>query len=247
MPSNIKTFRRNLKKTFREVARLLFHTPDIEQLSVDSDTYWKIRKGGKFDNNLNSYQLFRAEWIIDRIKDGATFLDVASGEGKILRYICKMKRVEATPTDNSETCLTFLKSVGFEPIEMDLTQPDYDKAICEYDHILLCEILEHLHNPEQVLMSFLSKAKKSVFFSVPNTGYFPYRLRLLFGRFPMQWRSHPNEHLRFWTFRDMQWWLRQLKIDGRSEICCYEGVPVLKSLWPSMFAAAMIIEVKSQR
>jgi 2-polyprenyl-3-methyl-5-hydroxy-6-metoxy-1,4-benzoquinol methylase len=247
MTSSIKTFRRKLKKTLREIHRLMFHTPNMQSLVSDSDTYWETRKGADFDTSLNSYQLFRAEWIIAHIENGATLLDVASGEGKILAHIRKQKQVIAIPTDNSDICLNYLKKLDFDPLPMDLADPNFDQKLGSYDHTILCEILEHLSNPEDVLMRFLAKTQKSVFFSVPNTGYFPFRLRLLFGRVPMQWRSHPGEHLRFWTYRDMKWWLQQLDLDQRSTICCYEGVPTLKSLWPSMFAAAMIVEVKTQQ
>lgn len=244
MPNKLKTYRRKIKKTIREIVRLIFHTPEMNKISENSDTYWEIRKGGQFDHSLNSFQSFRAEWMTERIEDGSTLLDIASGEGKILKYIQGNKIVQATPTENSEICLNYLKKIGFKPIKMDLSDPNFFGEISRYDHVLLCEILEHLPNPEKILKLAISKTNKSVFFSVPNTGYFPYRIRLLFGRFPMQWRAHPGEHLRFWTLSDMKWWLRQLDLEERSTICCYEGIPFFKTVWPSVFAAAMIIEVK---
>jgi len=246
MKNKFKQNRRHLKRSLREAVRLLRHTPEIRTRTGNSDSYWLTRKGGKFDSRLNSYQQFRADWILEHIQEGATVLDVASGEGKILSYLTSRKKLKAIPTENSHLCIEHLKSLGFSPEYMDLSDPSFDENIGIFDHIILCEILEHLPNPEMVLTKFVEKSKISVFFSVPNTGYFPYRLRLLFGRFPMQWRSHPSEHLRFWTLADMKWWLQQLKLDNKTTITLYEGVPLLNKVFPSLFAAAMILKIDTK-
>ena len=110
---------------------------------------------------------------------------------------------------------------------------------------MLLEVLEHLPNPEQLLKQIRKKGRKSIFFSFPNTGYFSYRLRLLFGSFPIQWRVHPGEHLRFWTYRDLKWWLNEMGFHGKYEITIYEGIPLLNKIMGSLFGMGFIIEIKN--
>jgi len=110
---------------------------------------------------------------------------------------------------------------------------------------MILEVLEHMPNPEKFLKLIIKKAKRGVFFSFPNTGYISYRLRLLFGAFPMQWRIHPGEHLRFWTYRDLKWWLKELELYDKSEIYVYEGIPVLNRLWKGLFGAGFVVEIKN--
>ena len=40
-----------------------------------------------------------------------------------------------------------------------------------------------------------------------------HRLRYMLGRFPLQWIVNPNEHIRFWTLKDLIWWLDYLNIN----------------------------------
>ena len=94
------------------------------------------------------------------------------------------------------------------------------------------------------MKTILKKAKKGVFFSVPNSGYISYRLRLLFGSFPVQWKIHPGEHLRFWTYKDIKWWLKQLNLYHKSEIYVYEGIPFLNKIWKNLFGAGILVYIK---
>ena len=111
-----------------------------------------------------------------------------------------------------------------------------------YDYISALEILEHIQNPENALIQLINKSNIAVFISFPNTGYIFYRLRFLLGRFPVQWRLHPGEHLRFWTYKDLKWWLTKLNITNY-KIHTYEGLPFLNKLFPSIFAEAFLIQI----
>jgi len=70
-----------------------------------------------------------------------------------------------------------------------------------------------------------------------------YRLRLLFGKFPAQWRVHPGEHVRFWTARDLRWWLLAQGIENY-KIFYYEGIPLLNKIVPSLFAAGFVVYIQ---
>ena len=111
------------------------------------------------------------------------------------------------------------------------------------NYISLFEVLEHMKNPEDFLLKLLNHKNIKVFISLPNTGFFTHRIRLLFGRFPLQWIAHPSEHLRFWTITDLKWWLGFLNIYNQSKIIPYKGVPFLNKIWPNLFAEGSFVIV----
>jgi hypothetical protein len=111
--------------------------------------------------------------------------------------------------------------------------------------VLLLEVLEHMQNPEAFLENVKLICRKNIL-SIPNTGFLLWRLRLLFGRFPIQWKVHPGEHLRYWTYRDLVWWLNELGYSGRCNIHGYEGMPLLNKFWPSLFAQGPVVQIDVQ-
>ena len=116
-------------------------------------------------------------------------------------------------------------------------KPNTDFINKEYNLITAFEVFEHLEEPEEYLLYLLTKTNNTLIFSVPNTGYIFHRLRLIFGYFPYQWKTFPGEHLRFWTYKDMQWWLSTyLGIDKKNfKIECYASIaPFLNKLIPSL-------------
>jgi methionine biosynthesis protein MetW len=137
----------------------------------------------------------------------------------------------------------FCRSQGLNVDLADVTKPLTDYLKTTFDYIILSEIIEHLPDPEGLLSVLRPFARKAIIVSIPNTGYYQHRLRLLFGKFPLQWLVTPGEHLRFWTQADFHWWIKQIRFEIIDEIP-YEGTPGLKQIWPGMFAAAFVYVIK---
>lgn len=209
-----------------------------ETLGSDSE-YWSARNRGPAAS-LSAWQKERADWVLARMsKDSPVhILDIGSGDGGVLKYLAsKHKGLTGTGIDRDEGARTSLATLGFEALDIDLTRSPNLPA-CDY--ALLFEIIEHVPDAEGLLHAARESARRGVFFSVPNTGFFTYRLRLLFGKFPAQWAVRPNEHVRFWTLRDMYWWLKAQGI-ARAQVHPYEGVPLLRRVFPSLFAAGIMV------
>jgi 2-polyprenyl-3-methyl-5-hydroxy-6-metoxy-1,4-benzoquinol methylase len=225
-------------------SKLVYSYPKMNITKVDYDAYWESKRGAEI-GRLSDWQQIRANTIIKRILPGTSILDIGCGDGSILTYIAsKIKVGDMYGADSSTKALDNLKNIqGFK---LDISSTDSLRTLPDADYVLLLEILEHIMNPEEVLHLLYKKANKGVFFSFPNTGFFVYRLRLLFGRTPMQWRLHPSEHVRFWTLIDLKWWLTQLGYMHTSEIIFYKGVPILKNIWPSLFAAGFIVSLQKR-
>lgn len=224
--------------------RGIFCYQQIQSPVINYDKYWEEKKATNL-GNANSFQLYRAQWIANRLQENASVLDIACGDASVLMEVSKIKKIQAYGVDISEKVIHFLQGKGITAVIADLSKTDELKKLPLVDHIMALEIFEHLAAPEYLLQELKAHARRSIFLSVPNTGYIQYRLRFLLGKFPVQWRIHPGEHVRFWTWSDMKWWLKEMKIEKSSTIHGYAGIPLLNKLYPALFAKGLIIEIKT--
>ncbi len=211
------------------------------------EMYWDLRgRGGPV--SISSWQKERADIFLARLKsDGVrapVVLDVGCGNGAVLSYLkTNMPGLTGIGIDLSEQILAPVKEAGFETIVRNCALPS-ERKFPECDYVILFEVIEHVADAEALVESAMRVARRGVCISVPNTGFFTYRLRLLFGKFPAQWARLPNEHLRFWTLSDMRWWLRALGWNGT--VSTYQGVPFFKKAWPALFAAGMVVWISKK-
>lgn len=247
----IKRFRFVLYE-LRRWWRLIWIYPvnKICETSGNYDAYWQDKRGDQL-GALSLWQKQRADLIIKKIKseqssgrlESISILDLGCGDGAILQYLRQHLPIRRlVGCDQSPLALKQAAHFGIETIRLDLRDLNQVASLPEVDYVCCLEILEHLPEPERLLKLLLPRVKKGLFFSIPNTGFIVYRLRLLFGRAPMQWRLHPGEHLRFWTLKDLRWWLSALGFK-KVKIITYQGVWALNIAWPSLFAAGTIVYI----
>jgi methionine biosynthesis protein MetW len=234
---------RGLIHALKGIFKQITITSHIGSVKTNYDDYW-INKRGESLGFSNNWQKQRGDWIVSKIEENSSVLDIGCGDGGVLLYMKKKKSFNALGADISDICLNFLDSKNIDVIKFDINDFSGIAELPEVDHVMILEVLEHIPNPEKFLKMILPKAKKSIFFSFPNSGYISYRLRLLFGAFPMQWTVHPGEHLRFWTYRDLKWWLKELNFKNKSTVHIYEGIPFLNKVWKGLFGAGFIVEIK---
>ncbi|OGH59414.1 MAG: hypothetical protein A2725_01130 [Candidatus Magasanikbacteria bacterium RIFCSPHIGHO2_01_FULL_33_34] len=213
-------------------------------LSQDHGAYWEKRRQTD-EPVLSNWQKQRADLVLGFLEKGSTVLDIGCGDGAILKYFKDKADIRGIGVDIDEKSIERVRSLGLEAIKMDINDLENIKNLPEVDYITGFEIIEHMPNPEQFVYRLKDKAKKGFIFSTPNTGYYAHRLRLLFGRFPLQWIAHPGEHVRFWTVKDMKFWVRAIGF-RLSKFILYEGLPILNKIWPSMYAQGMIIYIKNK-
>ncbi len=210
----------------------------------DYDAYWKEKRGEKYMGSLGGWQERRAILASNIIlkEKGVSVNDIGSGAGEVLLYIKNNAKLEkATAYDSSAYALEVAKSLGLETELFDINKSEQYSRIQPADFTILFEILEHVPGSEELLKFSYEKSDKGVLFSFPNTGFFIHRFRLFFfGKFPMQWAKHPAEHIRFWTKKDLVWWLKAQGYTNYT-INYYIGIPILKNLWPNMFAAGFFV------
>jgi 2-polyprenyl-3-methyl-5-hydroxy-6-metoxy-1,4-benzoquinol methylase len=225
-----------LKKWWKEIFR-------YPQTKLGA-SYWDAR-GRAEGGRLSAWQKARADIVLAKIgsAQNVTITDIGSGEGEVLEYLAtNVPGLVGIGVDADQRVLERVAARGFTPQQQDLSDTERYESLPQCDYALLFEIIEHIPEAEQLVAAVRKKASRGVFISVPNTGFFTYRLRLLFGKVPAQWAVRPNEHVRFWTLTDMRWWLAAQDIMA-AQIITYEGVPLLKHLIPNWFAAGMVVYI----
>lgn len=229
---------------FRKWVRSIFVYPQkqIGKGALSYDAYWNQKRPQGETLVLSPAEEGRAS-IIGKFlpQSPITIGDIGSGPGVVLQWILKHRpQARGIAFDSSAVALASVRSRGIEGRIIDITDVASLSSVPNCDYFLILEVLEHVPNSEEVLATLYAKASAGVFFSVPNTGFFTYRLRLLFGKVPAQWIHMPNEHLRFWTIADMRWWLNA---QGYSKytIVPYRGIPILNRLMPNLFAEGILV------
>ncbi len=228
----------------KEDIKGLFGYPAVDLVAdscVNYDKYWETR-GRAAGPVLSDWQKKRADIVLETMEKNSSVLDLGCGRGAFLKYLKEQAGIDGVGVDSNENILEQAKSMGVATIKMDITDLEGIKSLSEYAYITGFEIIEHLPCPEALLCCLKGKARQAMFFSIPNTGYYAHRLRLLLGKTPLQWTSHPGEHLRFWTVADLKLWVRSLGFNlERLEL--YEGIPLLNKIFPSLFAQGIVFKI----
>ena len=236
---------KNILYSIKQAFSYLFSYPvyTLSTMVVDYDEYWEDKRGEHL-GKLSRWQKQRADLILRYLKKNTkpvSLVDVGCADGAVLKYLKENANVSRIiGADVSSSALVKARSHGVETVLVGKDLENSVSVIPETDYVLLLEVLEHMPEAERFLKEMLDRSDIGVFFSFPNTGYFLHRLRLLLGRFPLQWRLHPSEHLRFWTHADLIWWLKASGYTKYS-IHIYEGVPIFKNFFPSLFGKGLFV------
>ncbi len=214
---------------------------------LDYDAYWVARsqRDNELDRALYAYK-FRL--IARLIEPGSTVLDIGCGDGSLLAYLRETRHIEPYGVEVSGTACELARKRGIEVLEADVTSNG--SMLPQVDYIIISEVLEHLPNPEEVLLKVKAKFNASLLIDIPNTGALNDRLRLLLGRFPKQWVFHGGEHVRFWTITDFLSLCRQLgyRVDQYYGLYdpFYQIGLKLWHLYPRLFARYVLYVLRRQ-
>lgn len=217
--------------------------------SMDYDEYWQQRMPTSVSPYSEVMPIKRRDFAVPSlIPEGSSVLDVGCGDCRMLAIIQARTACvgEIVGADISAVAIQRCRERGIAAVQVDLDQGELASlADLQFDVVLLCDILEHLSNPEKVLAEMRDISRNKVIVTIPNIAFLSHRLRLLFGRFPLNWSWHPGEHIRHWSIPNFKWWIRYV-VRGYTieQIRPLEGIPLLRSLLPNLFASSLLFVLR---
>lgn len=129
----------------------------------------------KYDFELDMVNTNSLSLIVNQIKRGSAVLEFGPANGRMTRYLkealdCKVYLVEIDEKAGKEA-LRYAEDLLVDDIETYSWRRKYEDL--RFDYITFADVLEHLREPERVLVEAkaLLKQNGSVLFSVPNLGH----------------------------------------------------------------------------
>jgi methionine biosynthesis protein MetW len=144
--------------------------------------------------------------IAEMIEPGARVLDIGCGDGALLAYLARHKRVDGRGIELSQSGVNSCVGHGLSVIQGDADR-DLDAYPTDaFDVVVLSQTLQATREPRRVLEALVRIGRRAIV-SFPNFGFWRIRLHLMLrGRMPMShllahpWYETPNIHL--CTIRD---------------------------------------------
>ncbi|MBE5949655.1 MAG: class I SAM-dependent methyltransferase [Lachnospiraceae bacterium] len=174
--------------------------------------------------NTNSLSL-----IINQIKRGSTVLEFGPANGRMTKYLkealdCKVYLVEIDGEAGREA-LQYGEDLVIDDIE---TYSWYDKyENLRFDYITFADVLEHLRNPEKVIIRAkqLLKQDGSIIFSVPNMAHNSILISLLNHEFEYtKVGLLDNTHIHFFTKNSIEKMLNRTGLTATKRFATYAPV-----------------------
>jgi len=215
--------------------RAMWEQPRMTLLSDDYERYWEFRGEGGMHPRFTI--------IGSQLESGCSLLDVGCGDGTMLEYLARERNVVGRGIDISELGVLKARARGVEA-EQATFEEFSARSHARFEHVVLSEIIEHVPNPEKLVLSAWKVCTRSLWLTIPNIAYLPHRLRLLAGKFPVQWVYYPGEHLRFWSIPDFTRWLDALEFP-KATFHPSNGISILGAhrVWPNLFANQIVVRI----
>ena len=139
--------------------------------------------------------------ISDLIDENSHVLDVGCGDGILMEYLVKEKKVNIRGIEISKTKVQNCIAKGLTIIEGNAEEDLKQFPDKSFDYVVLSQTLQAFLNPEKVINELLRIGKQAIV-TIPNFGYWKIRLHLLLkGTMPVtrtlpdEWYNTPNIHL----------------------------------------------------
>jgi methionine biosynthesis protein MetW len=114
--------------------------------------------GTWYSQDNRPVSLAKQELITSMIDEGSSVLDIGCGDGNLLQYLSREKKIKAFGVDVSSKAVDLRRKRGIEAQVADLTKEGFQLS-GTYDYAVISEVLEHLPNPEQLMFKLKGKVK----------------------------------------------------------------------------------------
>lgn len=128
-------------------------------------------------------------------------LDVGCGDGNLLLYLKKNKRIDGRGLEINQKNVQECLAKGLAVVEGDAEKDLINYPNRSFDTAILNQAIQQFYEPRKVLNELLRIAEKAII-TIPNFGYWKVRLNLLLtGTMPVtktlphSWYNTPNLHM----------------------------------------------------
>ena len=139
------------------------------------------------------------------VPEGARVLDLGCGDGVLLRHLIDTKGVVGYGIENDPARIVACIERGINVIQSDLDEGLADLQDGHFDHVIMSQALQAMHNTQGILQEMLRVGHEAIV-SFPNFAFWKHRKSILEGHMPVseslphQWFNTPN--VRFFTVAD---------------------------------------------
>lgn len=142
------------------------------------------------------------------VTPGSRVLDLGCGEGELLEWLVRHKRVIARGVEISPARVRKAIARGVSAYQGDLNEGLADFPEKTFDYVILSQTLQETAKPVKVIEEILRVGRRAIV-SFPNFGHWQVRATMLFsgrsprtGLFPYEWYETPNIH--FLSIKDFE-------------------------------------------
>ena len=135
------------------------------------------------------------------IEINSRVLDVGCGDGNLLLYLKKNKRIDGRGLEINQKNVQECLGKGLAVIEGDAEKDLINYPNRSFDIAILNQAIQQFYEPRRVLNELLRIAHKAII-TIPNFGYWKVRLNLLLSgtmpvtkTLPYSWYDTPNLHM----------------------------------------------------
>lgn len=178
-----------------------------------------------------------ARWI----EPGEKVLDLACGDGSLLRHLMEVREVRGYGVENDVDNLAACIANGINVIQVDLEKGLAGFEDGFFDHVIMSLSLQAIHNTQGILAEMLRVGREAVV-SFPNFAYWRHRQSIINGHMPVseslphQWFNTPN--VRFFTIADFDALCALNGIDVRERLAFDEGKQITEE--PNFLASVAV-------
>ncbi len=174
-------------------------------------------------NNIAKNKIrFDLEIIASLVKEGSKVLDIGCGNGELIDFLEKNKKVEAKGIEISTHQASKALLKGLSVIQGDAEEDLKSYPDKSFDYAILSHTIQATKKPDKILKEMLRIANFAIV-SLPNFAHITNRLHLAFKgtmpvnkTIPFQWYETPNIH--FCAIKDFEKLCKDLDFKIQKEV-----------------------------
>ena len=208
----------------------------------------------KLDSGNYSESLNRV--VCSKVPEHSVCLDVGCWDGNMGEYLSKSKSCVVDGIDVNSQVLGRASTRGYRnTFNINLNSESYNLSELprDYDVFLFADVLEHLINPQNLLLEIKPHLKPNgkVIISLPNVAFFLNRLNLLLGRWDYtEFGTLDKTHLKFYTLKTAKTFVESAgyKVENVTAYNQFKRLELLDPLlnfFPELLGYQILVEARN--